>query len=190
MVRHDQLKQPARDRWACFACRWSAKIPLIDARSPDGPKYKCTSCGKPMVFTGNAFRPPRRGDDEAWDVAERLIRAGYRFHGTSERRSFPRTRRELELWLAERSAERSWLPERSMAIDAGGVVRWGTRLVRDREPVLVLVDGHWRQACVRLRGDGGVRLSSPVIALQRSRRFIPITSTTRVRLRGRARRRA
>lgn len=143
-----------------------------------------------MRFTGNAFRPPRRNDDEAWEVAERLIRAGYKFHSTSERQSFPRTLRELEPWLAERTTEPLWLPERSMVVVADGVVRWGVRLARDREPALVLVDGRWREGWVRLSGDGSVTLSSPVIEVFRPRRFHPITSALRVRLKGRAIRRA
>jgi hypothetical protein len=136
-----------------------------------------------MVSPGNAFRPPRRDDVEAWQVAEAVILAGYRYRQTSERQSFPRTLRELAPWLDERSAEQRWLPERRMAVGVDHTVRWGPRVVRDREPALVLVDGQWVQGYARLRGDGGRRLSSPVIALLRSRSFVSITPTTRARLR-------
>ena len=142
-----------------------------------------------MIWTGTAFRPPRRNDEEGWEVAERLIRAGYRFYSTSQRQLFPRTLRELESWLAERRAKQTWLPEQPIALVRGGAIRWGPRLLKDCEPALVLVERRWLEGCVRLRGDGGVRLSSPVIALP-PRRFIPITAGLRVRLRGRAKRMA
>jgi hypothetical protein len=57
--------------------------------------------------------------------------------------------------------------------------------VRDREVVLVLIAGQWKQGRVRLLGDGARKLSSPVIALP-SRRYLEIDVNTRVRLKRRA----
>lgn len=137
-----------------------------------------------MTFTGNAFRPPRRSDVEGWLVAERLIEAGHHFHSTSHRQAMPRTHRELESWLAARASEPEWLPERALVLGADGVLRSGRRVVHDREAVLVLSAGAWKEGTVRLLGDGARALSTPVIEMS-ARRYLAIDADMRVRLRAR-----
>lgn len=138
-----------------------------------------------MLFTGNAFRPPRRERDEQWSVAEQLVRAGYLYHATSNRQRMPRTRHELEQWFATRERDPGWLPERTLVSRPDGTLQAGSRIVRHGEEVLVLVAGQWKAATVRLRGDGARSLSSPVIALLSSRRYVAIDAQTRLRLRRR-----
>jgi hypothetical protein len=135
-----------------------------------------------MMLTGNAFRPPRRTDDEGWNVAEQLVRAGHLFRSTAARQSMPRTRRELEKWLAAHASDPGWLPEKPLRVGADGVVRSGRRIVRDRELALVLVAGQWREGRIHLRGDGARRLASPVFGLS-PRRYVAVDANTRVRLR-------
>jgi hypothetical protein len=69
-------KPQAHDRWVCFRCRWTTKLALVDVRSAHRPSYACPRCRVPMQWTGTAFRPPRRGDDEGWQVAFAFAPAG------------------------------------------------------------------------------------------------------------------
>src|SRR5690348_17082146 len=95
MPRVTAKKVPAHDRWVCLGCRWSTKIALIDARATNRPSYKCPRCAKRMLWTGTAFRPPRRDDDEGWLIAERILVAGHRFRATRNRGRFPRRLAEV-----------------------------------------------------------------------------------------------
>jgi hypothetical protein len=182
-------KLPAHDRWVCIPCRWSVKIPLVEVRVPSRPSYKCTKCAKRMLWTGTAFRPPRRDDDEAWLVAGRILGAGHRFRTTRSRERLPRTLAEVDAWLNSRTRSQVWLGEKTLSVEkgAGGSVRVrsGRRLLTDGEPVLVLHKGVWDEGRLKLYGDGGKPLSSPLVMLPGAPRSVPLDSSARVRLKSR-----
>ena len=179
-------KLSAHDRWVCIPCRWSAKIPLVDARVPSRPSYKCPKCAKRMLWTGTAFRPPRRDDDEAWLVAGRILAAGHRFRATRLRERLPRTLAEVDAWLNSRVRARAWLGEKTLSVEkgAGGSVRVrsGRRLLTDGEPMLVLRKGVWDEGRLKLHGDGGRPLPNPLVMFPGNRRSVPLVSCARVRL--------
>jgi hypothetical protein len=186
MPRVTTKKVPAHDRWVCLDCRWSAKIALIDARASNRPTYKCPKCAKRMLWTGTAFRPPRRADNEGWLIAERILLAGHRFRATRDRERFPRTLVEVDAWLESHARGHRWLEENPISVEKTSVgelkVRSGRRLLIDGEPLLVLNGGAWDEGRLRLRGDGRRPLSGPMVNLPSARRSLPLTSGTRVRL--------
>jgi hypothetical protein len=179
-------KVPAHDRWVCLDCRWSAKIPLIDARAANRPTYDCPKCKKHMLWTGTAFRPPRRGDDEGWLIAERILRAGHRFRATRRRERFPRKLGELGSWLRSRERGRVWLAEKALSVEKvpGGdlKVRLGRRTLADGEQILILHRRVWDVGRLKLRGDGRRPLPSPLVTLSSTGRSVPLTSQTRTRV--------
>jgi hypothetical protein len=142
-----------------------------------------------MLWTGTAFRPPRRDDDEAWQVAKRVIVAGFRYRSTRQRQRFPRTLDELKIWIREQKKGDSWLPERKLLMAKGAdgrlALQTGQRILSDGERVLVYHGRRWQEGHVKFRGDGGVPLFKPVIMLSSTRRSVPITSRTRIRTRNR-----
>jgi hypothetical protein len=180
-------KLAAHDKWVCVGCRWTAKIPRVDVRSSNCPSYRCPKCGVTMLWTGTAFRPPRKQDDEAWSVLEGLFAAGFRFDSTSERGRVPRTRKELEAWRRERESPDGWLPECPARVrrgDAGPVVHGARRALTHGERVLLWHEGAWSEGWLRLQGDGGLPLANPVVvALARPHRAVMLTAGSRLRLR-------
>jgi hypothetical protein len=184
-VSNPMRKIAAHDKFVCLDCRWTAKLPLVDVRVADRPSYRCPKCNKGMLWTGTAFRPPRKDDDEAWRVVEALLNAGFRFRSTRLRQRYPRSAKELDRWLqAQRESDR-WLPERKVLIEAGKphpIVRCGRRKVGDREGVLLWLHGLWAEGRVILFGDGRRPLASPVVKLQATRQLVPLTSRSRLRL--------
>ena len=179
-------KVEAHDRWVCLDCRWSAKIPLIDARVTNRPTYDCPKCNKHMLWTGTAFRPPRRSDDEGWLVAERVLLAGHRFRATRRRDRFPRKVAEVSDWLKSRERGRVWLAEKPLSMEKvpGGdlKVRLGRRTLVDGEPILILHRGVWDEGRLKLSGDGHRPISNPMVTLLSTRRNVPLTSRTRARV--------
>jgi hypothetical protein len=177
-------KTPAHDRWACVDCRWSVKLALLDIRTPSRPSYACPKCGHRMLWTGTAFRPPRRDDDEGWRVAARILAAGHRFRATRARKKFPRTPAEVDRWLELQATGREWLAEKPLSVETprgGGVrVRAGRRTIVDGEPILVLYRGHWTEGRVRYHGDGHTALATPLVKL--SRTSVALTARTRARV--------
>lgn len=182
-------KLPAHDRWVCIPCRWSVKIPLVDTRVPSRPSYKCPKCAKRMLWTGTAFRPPGREDDEAWLVAERILGAGHRFRATRLRERLPRTLAEVDAWLNSRARTQVWLGEKTLSVEKAAAgplrVRSGRRLLTDGEPILVLHKGVWDEGRLKLHGDGRKPLSSPLVMFPGARRSVPLDSSARVRLKSR-----
>lgn len=189
MVREDSVKKtPAHDKWVCLNCRWTAKIELVDVRASDRPSYRCPKCRSKMLWTGTAFRPPKRNDDEAWLVVEKLLATGLRFHTTSTRRRVPRTLRDLDVWLAEQDRPDVWLQERRARVrpsDVGPVVQCGDCHVVDGEQLLMWHQARWAEGTLRRRGDGGIVLKSPVVRLTHGGRSVTLTSGARLRLRRR-----
>jgi DNA-directed RNA polymerase subunit RPC12/RpoP len=178
-------KLPAHDKWVCLRCRWTAKLPRLDVRTQDRPGYRCPKCNAQLLWTGTAFRPPRKGDDEGWRVVEKLLEAGFRFHATRQRHQVPRTLKEVSPWLEARSEPEGWLAERMVSVgtrDAGPVVRWGRMELPHRQRVLIWADDGWCEGSVLLRGDGGSVLARPVVKLKRAGRSIPLSSQSRVRV--------
>lgn len=178
-------KLAAHDEWVCLRCRWTAKLPLVDVRSPELAGHRCPGCGRRMLWTGTAFRPPRQDDDEGWEVVRSLLEAGFRYHGTRSRRRVPRTRKELEAWLAAQAAPEGWLAEKVVRVRRGAsgpAVRWGPRELADRERVVVWHDGAWREGELLLTGDGGRPLAAPVVKLAR-RGSVALATGSRVRVR-------
>ncbi len=184
-------KHAAHDKWVCLACRWTAKIELVDGRAPARPSYRCPKCRAKMLFTGTAFRPPRKDDDEGWTVVGRVLATGFRFDTTSERQRVPRTLREFDAWARERTAPDIWLPEQRVRVKrpSGGLaVSCGRQAVRDRQDVLVWSGDRWTAGEVRLTGDGSVQLANAVVVLSRPRRAVALTTGARMRVRGKAQR--
>jgi hypothetical protein len=181
-------KIAAHDRWACFRCRFSTKRLREDVRATNRSSYTCPTCNQRMRWTGTAFRPPRKQDDEAWRVAERLIAAGVRFRSTRQRQRLPKTLRELKEWTKEQAGRDTWLPERKLSIVCRGdrkiTARSGPRTLAHGECVLVYHGGRWKTARVKFRGDGGRPLVNPVVTLVRTNGNVPITARTRLRTRG------
>lgn len=178
-------KVSAYDKWVCVGCRWTAKIPLVDVRVPNRPSYLCPKCRTKMTWAGTAFRPPPKGDDKAWTVVEKLLASGFRFRATSTRRRVPRTEKELDAWLAEQKEPDLWLAEHRVRVQRGRgrpVVYSGRRKLLDGELVLLWEAGAWREAKLRLHGDGGVPIPNPVAQL--SGHTVLLTSESRVRIRG------
>lgn len=125
-----------------------------------------------MIWIGAAFRPPRRDDDEGWQVAERLVAAGFRYHSTRRRTRVPRTLAELEAWTTARDAPDAWRPEEQPTIATGprGVeVRARGRTLHHGEALLVRVGRSWREGRLKLLGDGGRPLATAVVVLEGSK---------------------
>lgn len=179
-------KPSAHDKWVCLGCRWTAKIPLVEVHRTNRPSYRCPKCRVKMIWTGTAFRPPPKHDDEAWSVVGQLLATGFRYMATRTRRRVPRTEKELNAWIAEQAEPVHWLPEHRLRIQHGRgfpVVHSGPKKLSDGEPLLVWDRGHWRGAKLRLHGDGNLPLASPVAQL--SRRTVVLTSESRVRIQAR-----
>jgi hypothetical protein len=80
----------------CFDCR----IMLKDTS-------KCPLCGQGMIRMGVHFKPPRKKDDEAWEVARQLHLNGIYFDGCCQGPGYrPHTMRELKPFLADLREER------------------------------------------------------------------------------------
>jgi hypothetical protein len=176
-------KVAAHDKWVCLPCRWTAKLPFPDARAPERPRPRCPSCKAELRFAGNAFRPPRKTDEEGW--MERLFAAGVHFPATRERRRLPRTLRELDDWVAERERPDAWCAERRVRLQRGSrgvVVRCGERELAHGERLLLWHDGDWLEGKLGLRGDGRIALRNPVVRLTRRRRVVLLTAGARLRL--------
>ncbi len=60
----------------CFNCQTAQNLGMDLRNFRAG---KCPECGKPMIFLNYAFRPPRKGDDKAWQVVAFLVEKGFRF---------------------------------------------------------------------------------------------------------------
>lgn len=136
----------AHDRWVCFGCRWTAKFPLVDIRANNRPSRLCPKCGVKMRLTGTAFRPPRSDDKEGWQVAEKLMKAGFVFASTRTRRRVPRTLADFDIWLANRDAGEVWLDEQPVKLvtsDGKSVAAVGRRKLLHREPVQIWHQGTW-----------------------------------------------
>jgi len=179
-------KTAARDKWVCLACRWTAKIPLVDVRSADRPSYRCPKCREKMLCAGTAFRPPRQGDDEGWAVAEKLLAMGFRYVSTRRRRRVPRTMKELEVWTRAAASPEGWLSERRVRIHrekGRAVVHCGPQEIGDGQKVLVWSDGEWVEGRVRLLGDGRKMLPNPRVILSGTRRSVALEPDLRLRLR-------
>lgn len=178
-------KVAAHDRWVCVRCRWTASFPLIDVRATSRPSYVCPTCQVKMQWTGAAFRPPPRTDDDGWLAVEKLLAAGITFRSSSQRRRIPRTPSEVDRWLALQIQDDAWLPEGKVSVvtrrDGTLAVRCGRRTLVDRERVLVWIDG-WREGSVRLCGDGGKPLGSPVVLVASPRRTVSLSPPTRLRV--------
>lgn len=56
----------------CFNCRKSFNDNTIF-------EQKCSECGRTMILINHKFRPPKKSDLKAWEVAEFLSRSGFRF---------------------------------------------------------------------------------------------------------------
>jgi hypothetical protein len=182
------MRVQATDRWVCFYCRWTGRFPLLDIRETGktAAGYRCPACRKHLVWIGPKFRPPKKHDLEAWQVARELVQDGYRFHPTRERERIPRTLKELAAWRMRRSAERHFGPEREVAlvVSRAGTreVRCGRRVLDHCENVLVWHSGAWREGTVKLSGDGGSRLARPVVKVPALRKTLAIAAGTRLRL--------
>jgi hypothetical protein len=158
---------------------------LVDIRSTNQPSYRCPKCGLTMLWTGTAFRPPKKGDDDGWAVVRRIFDSGFRFRPTARRMRFPKTLNEVDAWLKAQGKDRRWLAERKVSVRKGrgeAAVRWGRRLLEHGQPLLIWSSGAWHEGTLRLRGDGFIPLASPVIRLPRERRSVVLTSRSRVRL--------
>jgi hypothetical protein len=142
-----------------------------------------------MLCAGTAFRPPRKEDEEGWRIAERILRAGFRFLATSRRQRFPRKIAEVDPWLESQRMGRAWLAEKKLSVEkmpGGGVrVRSGQRTLTNDEPILILHGGTWIEGSVKLRGDGGKPLAGSFVTLSATRCTVPLTSRTRVRIQSR-----
>ncbi len=169
-------KVKAYDRWACFACRWSAK----HGRRAVGHVVMspaCPSCSAPMRCCGSAFRAPPRDDVEAWVVAERLIAAGHCFRSTRRRQAYPRTFAELATF---EQREAFWAPEAKARFDSrDGTLRvWvGPHEVRDRDDVMVWNRG-WQPASIRFPCDGPLQRAVIVLGT----RVLTVERHTRLRV--------
>ena len=142
-----------------------------------------------MRWTGAAFRPPPRADDDGWLAVEKLLAAGITFESSSTRRRVPRTPAEVDRWLALQIEDDAWLAEGKVSVPTRGdgtlTVRCGRRALADHERVLVWIDG-WCEGRVRLCGDGGKQLASPVVVVSSPRRTVPLSAATRLRVQRRA----
>jgi len=174
----------AHDRWVCFGCRWTAKFPLVDIRANNRPSRLCPKCGVKMRLTGTAFRPPRSDDKEGWQVAEKLMKAGFVFASTRTRRRVPRTLADFDIWLANRDAGEVWLDEQPVKLvtsDGKSVAAVGRRKLLHREPVQIWHQGTWIVGEIRLHGDGGRPLVLPRVMLG-YRRSLPLSAQSRLRV--------
>jgi hypothetical protein len=181
-------KVPAHDKWVCLACRWIAKIPLVDVRSAERPSYRCPKCRRKMLWTGTAFRPPAKGDDEGWEVVDKLLATGFLYVTTSQRRRVPRTLKELDAWIRAAESPATWLPERRVRIqpeEGRRAVYCGQSGLRDGQEVLIWHEDKWLEGRVSLRYGGKV-LPSPVVKLSGPLKTIPLVAGQRLRVRASA----
>ena len=59
---------------ACFACRKSFKLPLLEGKS-----HPCPQCARALFEMGRSFKAPRAIDREQWDKVQGLYALGFRF---------------------------------------------------------------------------------------------------------------
>jgi hypothetical protein len=141
-----------------------------------------------MLWTGTAFRPPGKEDDEGWAVVEKLLATGFLYVSTSQRRRVPRTVKELDAWIRAAETPATWLPERRVRIEpeeGRRAVSCGQSGLGDGQEVLMWHEGKWLVGEVRLRYGRKV-LPTPVVKLSGSTRSIPLTSGQRLRVRASA----
>jgi hypothetical protein len=140
-----------------------------------------------MEWTGRAFRPPPKDDSDAWYVASQVIARGHRFNSTRERRAMPHTRRELQGW-PQPAREDLWTPEVKLTWKVGAHgevfdVRGGRRALLDHDALLLMIDGAWVPAVIRLRGNGFKVLHRPVLVrTDVAAPALAVTTSPRVRL--------
>lgn len=61
-------------KYLCIGCCKTLKRPV------EGPGLRvCAHCGGPSVRMGQKFKPPKLGDNKAWDVVLYLIEKGFRY---------------------------------------------------------------------------------------------------------------
>lgn len=60
----------------CFECRKSFNLPMDFTAEYS---MACPDCGNQTTFLNHKFRPPKKGDKKAWEVAEFLKDHGFYF---------------------------------------------------------------------------------------------------------------
>jgi DNA-directed RNA polymerase subunit RPC12/RpoP len=85
--------------YACFNCRKSFKQDPLNESLP----HTCAECSAELHDMGRNFRPPRKSDKNAWEVARRLYGAGFRFFGSGSHSDpdLPTALREVEQFIAD-----------------------------------------------------------------------------------------
>ena len=90
----------------CFNCRKSFNDNTIFEQN-------CSECGRTMILINHKFRPPKKSDLKAWEVAEFLSRSGFQFQhifkNTGKRSriesedyvAFPKTLDEAKIFIEQ-----------------------------------------------------------------------------------------
>ena len=97
---------------ACFACRKSFKLPLLD-----GTTHRCPQCAGILFEMGRSFKAPSAIDREQWDKVQGLYALGFRFwsYGRGQPPKLPGRLKDIPLFVAahpnhpSRTAERNEL---------------------------------------------------------------------------------
>jgi hypothetical protein len=139
-----------------------------------------------MVNTGTAFRPPRQTNAEAWQLAEKLIAAGYPFHSTGRRLARPRRLSDLPRWLEERTRQPSAGPEKKISITIGAAgtitVRHGRRALKNDDQVLLWHQRDWREGRVQFPYRDGKPWSRPLVIVPSLKKNFVLSARTRLRV--------
>ena len=88
-----------RSHYACIDCCKSFKQdPLNDALP-----HSCPNCSGKLHDMGRNFRPPKKTDKKAWEVARRLYAAGFRFFGSGSHTDpdLPTDLRDVDQFIAK-----------------------------------------------------------------------------------------
>jgi len=85
--------------FACFICLKSFKQNPLNESLP----HTCPDCTAGLNDMGRNFRPPKRSDKKAWEIARRLYDAGFRFFGSGSHSDpdLPTTLREVDQFIAD-----------------------------------------------------------------------------------------
>jgi hypothetical protein len=59
---------------ACFSCRESFKLPLLE-----GARHPCPQCMRSLFEMGRSFKAPPLADREQWEKVQGLYALGFRF---------------------------------------------------------------------------------------------------------------
>jgi hypothetical protein len=98
---------------ACFACRKSFKLPLLD-----DTRHPCPQCARSLFEMGRSFKAPSRVDGEQWDKVQGLYALGFRFwsYGRGQPSKLPARLKDIPAFVAQNPSHPSRTAPRNDAL--------------------------------------------------------------------------